>query len=130
MVVLDIAIEVDVAQAVDVVLQAFLDVDVGIVVVLSESKAHSAARPGEQNTFGELGREDGLHATSKSDAMQDEVVIVELHDHLGTSEHLLCGWTLPLRVLDHLNFAILLLHDLAHGEGFERCALLHHLLHS
>lgn len=42
MVVLDIAIEVDVAQAVDVVLQVFLDVDVRIAVVLSESKAHSA----------------------------------------------------------------------------------------
>ena len=82
-----------------------------------------------QNTFGELGREDGLHATSKSDAMQDEI-IDGLHDHLGISEHWLCGWTPPLRVLDHLNFAILRLHDLDHGEGFERCALLHHLLHS
>ena len=70
--------EVEVAQTVDVVLQVLLDVDMGVAVVLGESKTHSAARPGEQNTFGKLWSEDDFHTTSKPDAIQGEVVVVEV----------------------------------------------------
>ena len=77
-----------------------------------------------------FGVRDGFHTTSKPDAIQGEVVVVEVQKHLGIFEHLLCSWTLLLGKLDHLVLAFLILQDLTHGVRFEGCALFHHLLHS
>lgn len=86
--------------------------DVLVALVLCEDKTHSATWPSEQNSFGKLGREDGLHATSKPDAIQGEVAVVKVQNHLGILEHLLSRWALALGKLDHLELALLLLQDL------------------
>ena len=86
--VLHIAVEIEMAELFDVLDKELLDVDVGVGVVLSHEDAQETFWPCDQNSFGELGSQNGLHAFSEAPSMKGHMLVVEVQECLGIFEHL------------------------------------------
>ena len=106
-----------------------LDVDVGNGVVLSYEDAQETFWPCAQNSFGELGSQNGLHAFSKSGSVKNYLVVVEVQKGLGILEHLAECITFLFRKSHHLVFSIFMLQDLAHCVWLVGRAVLDNQLH-
>ena len=86
---LHVAVHVEVAQLVNVLVVELLDMDVSIRVVLHHCNSSEPFRPGNQCSFGKLWGHDELHSSSISDPVERHMVVVVAQKGSCVLHHLL-----------------------------------------